>query len=56
MLGLVWQAVPVFVLTWILVALITRYSSLAALIASVAATDRRLHLRHAGRAASSSSS
>jgi glycerol-3-phosphate acyltransferase PlsY len=37
-LGLVWQAVPVFVIAWILVALITRYSSLAALVASVATT------------------
>jgi glycerol-3-phosphate acyltransferase PlsY len=34
----VWQAVPVFVVAWILVALITRYSSLAALVASVATT------------------
>ena len=38
MLGLVWQAVPVFVIAWILVALLTRYSSLAALVASIAAT------------------
>ncbi len=37
-LGLVWQAVTVFAVTWILVALITRYSSLAALVASIAAT------------------
>jgi glycerol-3-phosphate acyltransferase PlsY len=37
-LGLVWQAAAVFVLAWILVALLTRYSSLAALVATVTAT------------------
>jgi glycerol-3-phosphate acyltransferase PlsY len=35
-LGLVWQAVPVFAVVWLLVALTTRYSSLAALVASLA--------------------
>lgn len=35
-LGLYWQAALVFCLVWLLVALATRYSSLAALIASVA--------------------
>jgi glycerol-3-phosphate acyltransferase PlsY len=36
--GLVWQAVPALAVAWILVALVTRYSSLAALVASVVAT------------------
>jgi glycerol-3-phosphate acyltransferase PlsY len=36
--GLVWQAVPALAIAWILVALVTRYSSLAALIATVVAT------------------
>jgi glycerol-3-phosphate acyltransferase PlsY len=37
-LGLVWQAVLALAITWLLVALVTRYSSLAALVASVVAT------------------
>jgi glycerol-3-phosphate acyltransferase PlsY len=37
-LGLVWQAVLALAVAWLLVALVTRYSSLAALVASLVAT------------------
>jgi len=37
LLGLVWQAAAVFCVVWLAVAAITRYSSFAALVASVAA-------------------
>lgn len=42
--GLLWQAAIVFIATWLLVALLMRYSSLAALIATLTATAASLWL------------
>lgn len=42
--GLLWQAALVFVVTWLLMAVLMRYSSLAALIATLAATVASLWL------------
>ncbi|NOT73174.1 MAG: glycerol-3-phosphate 1-O-acyltransferase PlsY [Hyphomicrobium sp.] len=50
-LGLVWQGGAVFALVWIAVAYLSRYSSLAALVASVATPTALLLMGHAEMAA-----